>query len=659
MDYMKYATIQVLKKSDRSEVIFAAVEEMDVPVVVKHLKGANPEIYQSISKIKNPHIPRIHCVEEEDDGICIVEEYIDGRTLNDYIEEEKITDIRKMELMVQLCEALEVLHHCKPAVIHRDIKPSNILVTWDGILKLIDFDASRQYKAEKNTSDTRLLGTIEYAAPEQFGYAQTDVRSDVYSLGVVFSEIRIEDMSCVKRWKRVVDKCTSFDPDNRYDNVSQLKKDILKCIERGKRPCWKRMALPVLGCAIILVLLMLAGMCILGKRETEIPDASMPTPTQVPATPTPSQNPTPTQVPATPTPSPSPTPTQVPATPTPSPSPTPTQVPATPTPSPSPTPTQVPATPTPSPTPTPRPTYAPEDMYPWQRYPSVGETGVVRKHKVLKGKWTEIAGYLPSNMDYKDSYDVDYRINDSGSLWMKPHKIYGSVNFELRDVINMEYCDEIVVRMKNEVGDIAIVLYDEDYRAVETLYYGKTEGACEVHFNTTYGGNIEYIGFLANDGELMDYSEFETVIYYVDFHIVNPDSPKYSYKIADMTEHEYYYLEREYNEDGSVHIEYNHIYGELMLSLPEPVDMRECKVIGVKMDSKYQVTMTYYDKDFNPLSWSCENQTDGVHEELYDPINKYMIYGVGLMTEDHDLEDYSDCEATFYEVNFYLKPPYE
>ena len=624
MDYMKYVTIQVLKKSERSEVMFAAVEEMDVPVVVKHLKGANPEIYQIISKIKNPHIPRIHCVEEKEDEICIVEEYIDGRTLNDYIAEEKLTDIRKMELMVQLCEALEVLHHCTPTVIHRDIKPSNILVTWDGILKLIDFDASRQYKAEKNTSDTRLLGTVEYAAPEQFGYAQTDVRSDVYSLGVVFNEIRIEDMSCVKRWKRVVDKCTSFDPDNRYDNVSQLKKDILKCIARAKQPCWKRMALPVLGCAVVLALLMIAGVCSYNKREPELPVISE-------STPTPS---------LTPTLNPSPTPTEVPATPTASP-----------------TPTQIPATPTPSPTPS--PTYAPEDMHPWQRYPSVGETGVVRKHKVLKGKWTEIAGYLPSNMDYKDSYDVDYRINDSGSLWMKPHKIYGSVNFELRDVINMEYCDEIVVRMKNEVGDIAIVLYDEDYRAVETLYYGKTEGACEVHFNTTYGGNIEYIGFLANDGELMDYSEFETVIYYVDFHIVNPDTPKYSYKIADMTEKEYYYLEREYNEDGSVHIEYNHIYGELMLSLPEPVDMRECKIIGVKMDSKYQVTMTYYDKDFNPLSWSCKNQTDGVHEELYDPINKYMIYGVGLMTEDHGLEDYSDCEATFYEVNFYLKPPYE
>lgn len=616
MDYMKYITIQVLKKSERSEVMFAAVDELDVPVVVKRLKGANAEIYRGISKIKNPHIPRIYSVEEADEEICVVEEYIDGRTLDVYVQEEKLIDIQKMELMVQLCEALEVLHQCKPSVIHRDIKPSNILVTWDGILKLIDFDASRQYKAEKNTSDTRLLGTVEYAAPEQFGYSQTDVRSDVYSLGVVFNEIRVEDTPYVKRWKRVVDKCTSFDPNNRYKDVTQLKKDIVKCVSRAKQPLWKRMALPVLGSAVILILLIMAGMCIRYKKEQEV--SALPAP-----------SPTPTEVPA------SPTPTEVPATPTLSP-----------------TPTEVPATPTLSPTP------SPEDKYPWQRYSSVGENGVVRKHKVLKGKWSEIAGYLPGNMDYKESYNMDYRINDSGSLWMKPEKIYSSINFELRDVINMEYCDEILIRMKNEIGDIAIVLYDEDYMAVETLYYGKTDGACEVRFNTTYRGNVEYIGFMANDGELMDYSEFETVIYYVDFHIVNSDAPKYSYKIADMTEHEYYYLERDYNPDGSVHIDYNRLYGELKLRLPEPVDLRHCSVVGLKMDSKYEVTLTYYDQDFNAIEWSGHNQTDGVHEELYDPIAGNMLYGIGLMTEDHALEDYSDCEATFYEVNFYMDNTY-
>ena len=171
MDYMKYITIQVIKKSDRSEVIFAAMDEMDMPVVVKRLQGANPEIYRGIAKLCSSHIPKIYCVEEQGEELCVAEEYIDGRTLDTYLAEESLTDVQKLMLMVQLCEALEVLHSCKPPVIHRDIKPSNILITGDGVLKVIDFDASRQYKEEKDTGDTRLLGTIEYAAPEQFGYA--------------------------------------------------------------------------------------------------------------------------------------------------------------------------------------------------------------------------------------------------------------------------------------------------------------------------------------------------------------------------------------------------------------------------------------------------------------------------------------------------------
>ena len=137
MDYMKYSTIQVIKRTERSEVVFAAVDELDVPVVIKRLQDANVEIYRSIAKLQNPHIPRIYCVEEQGKELCIAEEYINGRTLDVYFAEETLTDLQKLELMVQLCEALEVLHGCNPPMIHRDIKPSNLLVNEEGILKLI------------------------------------------------------------------------------------------------------------------------------------------------------------------------------------------------------------------------------------------------------------------------------------------------------------------------------------------------------------------------------------------------------------------------------------------------------------------------------------------------------------------------------------------
>lgn len=278
MDYMKYITIQVIKKTDRSEVVFAAVDELDVPVVIKRLQGTNPEIYRSIASIRNPHIPKIYCVEEQGDELCIAEEYIDGRTLDVYLAEETLTDWQKLELMVHLCEALEVLHLCKPPIIHRDIKPSNILITTDGVLKIIDFDASRQYKTEKNTSDTRLLGTIEYAAPEQFGYAQTDVRSDIYSVGVVFSELAMkEKTSFAKEWKRLVDKCTNFDPENRYKDVSELKKDLMRCIQIEKHPIAKRWLMPVAIMGVFVLMLVVGGLQ-LHRENNRIPAESGATP---------------------------------------------------------------------------------------------------------------------------------------------------------------------------------------------------------------------------------------------------------------------------------------------------------------------------------------------------------------------------------------------
>ena len=237
MDYKNYKPIQTIKKSDKAEIIFASVEGADAPVVIKNLFSANAEIYRTIARLQNPHIPQIYYIEEHAGVLCIAEEYIDGKPLDFYLKETKLTNVQKLELMLQLCEAVEVLHSCTPPIIHRDLKPSNILITEDNVVKIIDFDASRQYKVEKNTSDTRLLGTLEYAAPEQFGYTQTSERSDIYSLGVVFSELQTENnISFIKDWKHLIDICTSFDPANRYGKLPDLKKDLKKCIRKARHP---------------------------------------------------------------------------------------------------------------------------------------------------------------------------------------------------------------------------------------------------------------------------------------------------------------------------------------------------------------------------------------------------------------------------------------
>ncbi len=617
MDYMKYITIQVIKKSERSEVVFAAMDEMDVPVVVKRLQGANPEIYRSISKLRNSHIPRIYCVEEKEDELLVAEEYIDGRTLDVYLAEETLTDIKKLELMVQLCEALEVLHQCNPPVIHRDIKPSNILITTDGILKIIDFDASRQYKTEKNTSDTRLLGTVEYAAPEQFGYAQTDVRSDIYSAGVVFNEIETEKESSYARGlKRLIDKCTSFDPENRYRDVTELKRDLLKCIEKAKYPLWKRWLVPSMAAGVLLLML-IAGAVQQHREKGRTVSGNL---SGTPATQTDGNvdrltgEPQPTEVPQ-------------------------------------------------------KLITKPEEVTDWYiptiRKGYITDAGEYKIGKRIVGERSEKVGYSAGEMRYTDSENVSWELKDNYSLCLRYDKVYGNIILELPVVVDMKYCNRMVVSAKNEVGDIAIILYNENCEEIDRLELNKTEEEREFFFYPETKDRVEYVGFMANDEAVMDYTEFETWIAYVDFFVLNPDNSKISYDMADLKIKDYYFLNSiRWDEvaEGAVTLNYNRVYGEMKLILPEPVDMGQCSGISVVMDTGgAPFTVKFYDAEFHELDYSYDLSTNVLQEVLLNLCLEGKAYGIGLMLDEvngSEGTEFCNTKVTVQSINFYMKDGY-
>jgi len=427
MDYTDYKKIQIIKKSDKAEIIFASVEGLDKPVVVKRLVDGDIDIYRLIAQLDNVHIPTIYSVTEQEDALVIVEEYIPGVTLEEYLAENAASDKDKFLLMEQICDALEVLHNCNPPMIHRDIKPSNILVSDSGIIKIIDFDASRRYKAGKNTSDTRLLGTIEYAAPEQFGYAQTDYRSDIYSLGVVFSELVLDESASYKKdWKKIVDKCTNFDPQNRYSSVSELKKDLLYCIKKAAKPD-KQSRIPLYAVITGLVLIIICS--ILCLQRTEPSSNELPT-----ETPTSALSPTGNMLVAdlsenslTLTPTPIPSPTGLPS-PTPTVIPSPTGLPSpTPTVTPSPTPTVTPS-PTPTPTPTLTPTPAP---------------GAVMRYVYIDDKFSERLSFeefstIPVWLHVKEEFDESIEriylgLSENGSNYPDEIQLLSKSLYELSD----------------------------------------------------------------------------------------------------------------------------------------------------------------------------------------------------------------------------------
>ena len=225
-----YEEITNFNENKKSRVFLVKNIQDNKIYIKKILTQYNIEIFSSIKEVNSIHIPRIYEIIEENNQLIIIEEFINGLTLREILDKyKKIDEDLVIEYILQVCDALEEIHNLNPPIIHRDIKPENIIISTDGVLKLIDFDASRTYKENENR-DTELLGTLEYAAPEQFGFRQTDVRTDVYSIGILINVLLTGEVPRVEKCKGqlqdIVEKCINLDPKERYQNISMLKRII-------------------------------------------------------------------------------------------------------------------------------------------------------------------------------------------------------------------------------------------------------------------------------------------------------------------------------------------------------------------------------------------------------------------------------------------------
>lgn len=192
-----------------------------------------------LKRLSHPNLPSIIDVIDTDESFIIIMDYIQGNSLNKALDEfgaqpqENVIAWAK-----QLCDVLGYLHTRTPAIIYRDMKPANIMLKPDGNVTLIDFGTAREYK-EKNLADTTCLGTVGYAAPEQFGgMGQTDARTDIYCLGATLyhlvtgknpceppyeiKPIREVNPSLSSGFERIILKCTQRDPNDRYQSAAEL-----------------------------------------------------------------------------------------------------------------------------------------------------------------------------------------------------------------------------------------------------------------------------------------------------------------------------------------------------------------------------------------------------------------------------------------------------
>ena len=246
----KYKILNKVGQGGMSVVYLAMNEKANKQWAVKEVRKDGVLDFESVKqglvaetdilkKLNHPNLPSIIDVIDTEDSFIIIMDYIQGNSLNRALEE---FGAQPQEMVIawakQLCDVLGYLHSRTPAIIYRDMKPSNVMLKPDGNITLIDFGTAREYK-EKNLADTTCLGTVGYAAPEQFGgMGQTDARTDIYCLGATLyhlvtgmnpceppyeiKPIREINPSLSSGLERIILKCTQRNPEDRYQSCAEL-----------------------------------------------------------------------------------------------------------------------------------------------------------------------------------------------------------------------------------------------------------------------------------------------------------------------------------------------------------------------------------------------------------------------------------------------------
>lgn len=195
--------------------------------VKKVLSRFSLDVYKQLRDLQIPGIPIIHDLILENDSLILIEDYIHGQTLEQLLEEQTtLVYSDALAIMRKLCDVLKSLHTLTPPIIHRDLKLSNIILTSENLVYIVDFDTARYYESGQE-QDTELLGTKEYAPPEQYGFGQSDARSDIYALGIIFNRLLTGEYPkhqlADDRYRSVISKCIRWNPEERFQTVEELK----------------------------------------------------------------------------------------------------------------------------------------------------------------------------------------------------------------------------------------------------------------------------------------------------------------------------------------------------------------------------------------------------------------------------------------------------
>ena len=218
---LEFEEVRLLKESPRGSVRLIRHRASGKRFILRRFTG-NGEVYRRLLDCSCRHLPLIYETAEREGKNLVIEEFVQGDTLDFLLADALFTPQETRKIVKQLCQGLWVLHSM--AAVHRDVKPENVILRRTDAV-LIDFDAARLHKPQAE-ADTQILGTTGFAAPEQYGLGQSDTRTDIYSLGVLMNVMLTGQHPSKKlaegRLGRVIQRCTQVNPAKRYKNVLHL-----------------------------------------------------------------------------------------------------------------------------------------------------------------------------------------------------------------------------------------------------------------------------------------------------------------------------------------------------------------------------------------------------------------------------------------------------
>jgi serine/threonine protein kinase len=226
---------------------YCAIKEMSLSMVPPEDRAQAVQNFKAearmLASLNHPNLPTFSGFFTEGQRHFLVMEYIDGMTLDDFLEHNRgpFPERRVLAWARQLCDVLTYLHSQHPPIIFRDMKPGNIMLMRNGRVKLIDFGIARFFR-HASSQDTQLLGTPGFAPPEQYGKAQTDERSDIYSLAMTLFQLLtntlsekgfgLQDVHAINpgislHVARTLEKATSLKPEDRFQTVEAFRRALL------------------------------------------------------------------------------------------------------------------------------------------------------------------------------------------------------------------------------------------------------------------------------------------------------------------------------------------------------------------------------------------------------------------------------------------------